>query len=258
MTGQAFPTLPLIRGDQDPDSFFVDSNYGPLLFDTGAATSQLKRSALTEGLARRGRVKSRGLLGTAEQDTATVELLEVGGLSVRGLKVTLDDTHGILGADVLGNYVYTFDVERLAVTFIEPFSGGVKCRVGPRRHFFVPVEIGGRKARALLDTGASASLIDAGFYRKVFGRAAEGEHEEGTDVTGASLDSQLVSIDSLKIGEVTFPAHEFAALAFSAILPLPLRISPIAAILGATTLSVKKFSINHRGGYLMIEDYAGT
>lgn len=258
MAGHAFPTLPLIRGDQDPNSFFVDSNYGPLLFDTGAATSQLKRSALTEALAGRGRVKSRGLLGTAEQDTATVELLEAGGLSVRGLKVTLDDTHGILGADVLGDYAYTFDLERLAVTFIAPFTDGVRCRVGPRRHFFVPVEIGGRRARALLDTGASASLIDAGFYRKAFGRAAEGAHEEGTDVTGATLDTQLVSIGSLKIGEVTFPAHEFAAFDFSAIFPLPLRISPIAAILGATTLAAKKFSINHRDGYLRLENYTGT
>ena len=38
----------IIRGKKDSNSLFVESNYGLLLFDTGAATTQLLQSDLTK------------------------------------------------------------------------------------------------------------------------------------------------------------------------------------------------------------------
>ena len=245
--------LPLIRGKEDPNSFFVDSNYGPLLFDTGAASSQLLRSDLTRSLVQQEAVQSHGIFGEREQEQVTVDLLRVGDLTAENLTVTLDDTHGILGSDVLGDCAYTFDVENLAVTFIPHFSDGIPCKRNSVGHLIVPVEIGGTGAWALLDTGASASLIDTGFYQTVFGHAAQGKREEGKDFTGATMDTTMVPVNSLKIGKEVFPSHLFAALDLSAIFPPSLSI---VAILGATTLSERKFSIDHKNGFLKLGFYS--
>ena len=136
-------TLKLIRGIQEPNTFFVESNYGMLLFDNGAATTQLPISKKTEALTTQGTYESHGIFGTKKQDKTVVERLCVGDIVAEKIPVRLDDTIGLLGSDILKNYAYTFDITNLEVKFIEPFISDIQCKVGKKNHFYIPIEICG-------------------------------------------------------------------------------------------------------------------
>ena len=242
----------IVRGEKDANSFFVASNFGLLLFDTGAATSQLQISELTKDLPRLPSAEARGALGSKKVDLALVKELRAGEITAKDLKVTLDDSVGILGSDVLRHYAYALDTQRDEIAIIPPFSGAIPCRVGQRGHLYVDIEIGGTACTALIDTGASCSILDEAFRREVFGNQAVGRTETGEDWTGAAFETPVLGVDSLSIGGVPFPEHEFAVLDFRRLFPF--MEYPIAAIIGASTLCCKRFSINHVDGWLKLED----
>jgi hypothetical protein len=242
----------IVRGKKDVNSFYVSSNYGLLLFDTGAATSQMKRSDLTKALPRLPSEEAHGALGSKKVDVAVVKELRAGEITAKDLKVTLDDSVGILGCDVLRHYVYALDTQRDEIALIPPFSGGIPCRIGERGHLYVDIVIGGTACAALIDTGASCSILDETFRRKVFGDKAADRTETGEDWTGAAFETPILGVDSLSIGGVPFPKHEFAVLDFQRLFPF--MEYPIAAIIGASTLSCKRFSINHIDGFLSVSD----
>lgn len=77
--------------------------------------------------------------------------------------------------------------------------------------------------------------------------------ETGEDWTGATIETPIVEIDSLTIGDSRFPPHEFAVLDFEQVFSF--MEYPHVAIIGATTLSCKNFSFNPIDGYIKIDDY---
>ena len=113
-------------------------------------------------------------------------------------------------------------------------------------------EIGGKKCLALIDTGASCSILDETFFREVNDNISNGRTEIGEDWTGATFETEIISVGSLTIGDIRFPKHEFVLLDFKQIFPY--MEYPIVAIIGASTLSCKKFSFNLIDGYLLIEE----
>ena len=244
--------IKIVRGKNDRNSFYVESNYGLLLFDTGAATSQLLQSNLTDSFVKFGTKEGHGVLGSKTQDMVIVDELCVGDIRANHLPVTLDDSTGILGNDVLKNYAYTLDTHKDEIVLIAPFTSDINCMIGQRGHLYVEIEIGHKACMAIIDTGASCSIIDATFYNKIFGMINGTKTELGEDWTGATFETPMIQIDSLSIGNVHFPQHEFAVLNFEQIFPF--REHPIVAIIGATTLSCKKFSFNQIDGYIKIED----
>ena len=242
----------IVRGENDRNSFFVESNYGLMLFDTGAAASQLLKSDLTKSLIPCQTTEGHGVLGSKTQDSVVVEELCVGEIRANHLQVTLDDSVGILGNDVLKHYAFTLDTRKDEIELIEPFTSGVKCAIGQRGHLYVEIGIGQKPCMALIDTGASCSLMDESFYQEMFGAVSAAKTEKGEDWTGATFETPMMPIDTLSIGTVRFPPHEFALLDFGQIFPF--MEHPIIAIIGATTLSCKKFSFNPIDGYIRIED----
>ena len=244
--------IKILRGEKDSNSFYVGSNYGPLLFDTGAAASQLLQSNLTDSLVKVQTRERQGVLGSKKQDIVVVEELRVGDIRANHLQVALDDATGILGNDVLKNYAYTLNTRKDEIVLMEPFTSGIKCMVGQRGHLYVEIEIGQKTCMALIDTGASCSLIDEAFYKEMFGRISGVKTETGEDWTGATMETPMMQIDSLSIENIHFPPHEFAVLNFERIFPF--MEYPIVAIIGATTLSCKKFSFNQIDGYIKIEE----
>lgn len=244
--------IKIVRGEKDRNSFYVASNYGLLLFDTGAAASQLLQSDLTDSLVKCQSKESHGVLGSKTQDIVIVDELCVGDIRAENLQVALDDSTGLLGSDVLRNYAFTLDTDKNEIILISPFTSGLRCTIGRRGHLHVETEIGHKACMALIDTGASCSIIDEAFYRAAFGSMSVVRFETGEDWTGATLETPIVSIDSLSIGNTRFPRHEFAVLDFNR--TFPCMEYPIAAIIGASTLSCKKFSFNPIDGYLRIED----
>lgn len=244
--------IKIVRGENDKNSFYVESNYGLLLFDTGAATSQLLQSNLTDFLEKFQTKESHGLLGSKTQDVVIVDELCVGNIRANHLQVTLDDSTGILGNDVLRNYAFTLDTHKDEIVLVDPFISDLNCIIGQRGHLYIEIKIGHKTCMALIDTGASCSIIDAAFYKEMFGAISEAKTETGEDWTGATFETPIILVDSLTIGSFRFPEHEFAVLDFKQAFPY-MEIS-IAAIIGATTLSCKKFSFNQIDGYLRIED----
>ena len=244
--------IKIVRGEKDRNSFYVESNYGLLLFDNGAATSQLRKSNLTESLAKIKTKESHGAIGSKTQDIVVVDELCVGDIRANHLQITLDDSAGLLGNDVLKNYAFMLDTHKDEIVLIKPFTSDIKCTIGQRGHLYVEIEIGQKTCTALIDTGASCSLIDEKICKEMFGMISNARTETGEDWTGATFETPMISIDSLTIGNVHFPQHEFAVVNFDRIFPY--MEYPIAAIIGATTLSCRKFSFNQIDGYLKIED----
>ena len=244
--------IKIVRGKNDRNSFYVESNYGLLLFDNGAAASQLQRSNLTESLVKVSTKESHGAIGSKTQDIVVVDELYIGDIKANHLQVALDDSTGLLGNDVLKNYAFTLDTHKDEIVLIKPFTSDIKCAVGQRGHLYVEIEIGQQTCMALIDTGASCSLIDEKFYKEMFRIISDAKTETGEDWTGASIETPIVEIDSLTIGDSRFPSHEFAVLDFEQVFSS--MEYPIVAIIGATTLSCKKFSFNQTDGYLRIED----
>lgn len=244
--------IKILRGEKDKNSFYVESNYGPLLFDTGAATSQLLQSTLTHSLVKVKTKESHGVIGSKTQDVVIVDELCVGSIKAKHLQVNLDDSIGILGNDVLRNYAFTLDTNRNEIVLIDPFTSDLKCAIGQRGHLYVEIEIGHKPYMALIDTGASCSLIDKKTCEELFGMISDAKAETGEDWTGATIETSMIEVDSLTMGNVRFPPHAFAALDLKQVFSY--MEYPIAAIIGATTLSCKKFSLNPIDGYLRIED----
>lgn len=244
--------IKIIRGKSDRNSFYVESNYGLLLFDTGASTSQLLQSNLTDSLVKCRTKEGHGVFGNKTQDIVIIEELCVGDIRANHLQVNLDDSTGLLGNDVLRNYAFTLDTHKDEIVLIDPFTSDLHCMIGQRGHMYVEIEIGHKTCMAMIDTGASCSIIDVTFYKEMFGMISCTKTETGEDWTGATFETPIIPVDSMTIGNIHFPQHEFAALNFEQIFPY--MEYPIVAIIGATTLSCKKFSFNPIDGYLKIED----
>lgn len=245
-------TLKIIRGEQEQNSFYVMSNYGLLLFDTGAASSQLQKSPATASLPKKQSTESHGLFGSKTQEIAEVGQLSVGDIHAENLQVTLDDTTGILGNDVLKDYAFTLDTQKDEIILIPPFESNIRCTTGQRGHLYVEMKVGSKSCMALIDTGASCSIIDEAFYMDISGNADHCRTEKGEDWTGASFETKMATVDSLSIGGIPFPSHEFALLDFKQVFPFAEH--NISAIIGATTLSCKKFSFSLPNGYISIAD----
>lgn len=243
--------IKIVRGKNDRNSFYVESNYGLLLFDTGAVSSQLLKSSLTDLLDKCRTIEGHGLLGSKTQDVVLVKELCAGGIRANNLEVTLDDSTGILGNDVLKKYAFTLDTHKDEINLIEPFTSDFKCTVGQRNHLYIEIEIAQKTCMALIDTGASCSIIDQNYYEQMFDNINGSKIETGEDWTGATFETPIIPIDSLVIGNIHFPQHEFAVLDFEK--AFPYMEYPISAIIGASTLSSRIFSFNLIDGYIRID-----
>lgn len=243
----------IIRKEKDPGSFYVESNYGLLMFDTGAATSQLPYSNLTRTLEKVQTADGYGAFGSKVQNYVIVDRLCVGDITAKNLRVSLDDSVGLLGIDVLKNYAFTLDTQNNEIILTKPFASDIRCKVGPQRgHIYVEVEILGKNCLAVIDTGASCSVLDESFLRNMNDSISAEKVAIAEDWTGETFETKIMSVDSLQIGNVRFPQHEFALLDFKQIFLF--MEYPISAIIGASTFSCKKFSFNLIDGYLKIEE----
>ena len=245
-------SLKIIRGIKDSNSFYVESNYGLILFDTGAGSSQLLKSSVTESLEKCEEVEAHGAFGSKKLDRVIVDELCIGDIKQKNLTVTLDDEVGILGLDVLSNYAFTLDTINDEIILLDSFESDIQLIKGQMGHLYVEIELGGKKGLALLDTGASGSIIDEAFYFETFGDTSNLDVDEGEDWTGAVFEAKVVLLDSLSINNIRFPEHEFGVIDFKKMFPF--MEYPIIAIIGATTLTCKKFSFSLPNGYLKIEN----
>jgi hypothetical protein len=93
------------------------------------------------------------------------------GLSLPVISADLDGIDGLLGGDVLQHYVVDLDMPRARLALRTAFPAATIRSGAPlqplrRNLLLVPTRLDGHALTALVDTGASASLINArGLYR---------------------------------------------------------------------------------------------
>lgn len=114
-------------------------------------------------------------------------------------------------------------------------------------HFFIDVKIGVKRARLLIDTGASRSAFDS----TQFARFPKGKHASAQEIQSIGLgtndvSTQLSSISSLRFGDLKITHVEVAVLNLSHVNEAytHLGIPIIDGILGADLLVQLKASIN--------------
>jgi predicted aspartyl protease len=154
-----------------------------ILLDTGAGRSLIQRSAATRlGLTRRTApgIRLFGIGGETYAETAVVEEFRIGQavrkdwhVLVAGEQDVRANVGVIMGEDFLQNFDVEFDLAHSAVRLYQSTdcegvslaywtperAGELAMETGPKVH--LTVQINGQPIRALLDSGATASVLDA-------------------------------------------------------------------------------------------------
>jgi len=194
-----------------------------MVLDTGAERTVLTRSAVARfGFQLDDYVGStmRGAGGRIDQHrNAIVPNLSIGGvglavqkpgaaLSLPVVAFELDDIAGLLGGDVLRHTTLDFDFAGgwLSVlpdhTCAQPTAEAVPLTLLRRFLLLAPIELDGHKLTALVDTGASVSLINArGLHRLALSAAQIGQDPEvSPQVLGGNIPAHRHTFGTLNIG----------------------------------------------------------
>lgn len=236
--------IKLIRNTEDGVLFFINSNYGELLFDTGAATSQLNQHEINLSQSGVYTKQSHGVKGSIEQQMISIDSLVIGSLEQPLPEVSLSERHGILGMDFLKHYCLCFDLGNDQIEVLHSLTEGNSLRLGPKWHSFIPCEISGKTVWGLFDTGASITIVDSAFasmHPEAFTYLGQ---EIGTDSTGTKIESDSIQIRSMKIKNYEFAPH----LGATADLSFISKASgfDVALIIGTSTIMQKVWEFDYQ------------
>lgn len=203
--------------------------------DTGATRSYIYFE-FAHGFARTGSAKIGGALGSASVERCTVPRLEFDGQPFES--VSMDVNPGAaanlqepllltLGADILYSRPFCVDlagreagfVNKVAPRALEPVAA---VRMDRGLAFFT-LQIAGVQLRALFDTGAGYSVLNARRLGDVSNRVEDLGYEEATDPTGATQQVPLYRAEAPAVGERILPAVQF----------LVIDLGPVEDVLGA-------------------------
>jgi predicted aspartyl protease len=203
----------------------INGHAARMLVDSGAGKSALWRPALESlGLsAVHSDVKFRGAGGADEADIVTVRDLVLGGYPVHDIRLfvigrTNATFAGLLGEDFLSKLDVEFDLSSQVIRLFTPRDCHgdevvywakaysmvpLVRRTGTENWPLVPVQLNGRDALALLDTGATSSAVTSEFVRRP-GMASESAPTAAAPahgITAQSLDSAVAVFPTFTIGQ---------------------------------------------------------
>jgi lipoprotein NlpI/predicted aspartyl protease len=210
--------LPVVEGA-------INGSRVGVLLDTGAFASLLTKTAAEKlGLyARSTQEMLRGVGGESRMLVAWIDELRVGGAIRKGIRVRVGGERPLPGVDfILGNDFFKeldveFDYAKGVVRLFQPLnckdvhlaywdSNALQLPVEQENGMVVQVKVNGRSAYALLDSGASSSVVDLSLAAKV-GITPETpgvvpsscSHGIGTD----SVRSWVARFDSVQVAQQT-------------------------------------------------------
>jgi predicted aspartyl protease/tetratricopeptide (TPR) repeat protein len=171
--------LPVIEGS-------INGNKIGVLLDTGAFASLLTKTAAEKlGLyARSTQEVLLGIGGKSRMLVAWIDELRVGGAIRKGIRVRVGGERPLPGVDfILGDDFFKeldveFDYAKGVVRLFQPLnckgvslaywdSNALQLPMEDETGIVVPIKVNGRAARAMLDSGASSSLVDLSLAAKV-------------------------------------------------------------------------------------------
>jgi predicted aspartyl protease len=225
-------SLPMTIGQADEilvPGVFNDKKEGTVLIDTGAGTSMLSESVADElGLGRhRLNAEIFGAGGGSMRDGVSVKLQfdklvspnATFVLAPKNLFVS-PDIVGIFGADYLINYDVEMDFKGKKFNlFSQDHCSGqvvywaksfiqIPFRLNDSHQIVMPVKLDGKELRAILDTGASTTLLGLPAAHEEFdlGPDSPGVEQQGivTTADGAHLPAYAHRFQKLEIGGIAF------------------------------------------------------
>jgi tetratricopeptide (TPR) repeat protein/predicted aspartyl protease len=200
-----------------------------MLADSGAFISSITRSAAMKAkVPLRGVAKGvQGASGQAAMDVGVVDSFELSGLSLGsltflvGADVMGGESSGLLGQNILGRLDVEYDLANGVIrlfsadgcddAYLAYWTGDQRAgmltmapRSRTRPHIIVPASVNGQPIRALLDTGASTSVLKL----TAAGRAGVKTNSDGVKAAGMSmgisgrgLDTWLAPVSSFAFGD---------------------------------------------------------
>lgn len=115
-------------------------------------------------------------------------------------------------------------------------------------HIFVSLEVEGKRARFLIDTGASSCVVDRLFYESKLGRKMKVVKKETTGVHSTVMESYSGSLKLLKIGAIEYRRLYVAGVELSHVNMTykKLGIPPIHGIIGSDLMLKYGWILNYR------------
>jgi len=209
--------------------FINDKGPFRLVLDTGASQSAIRQEvalALGAQLPSNHQVVLHGTTGTRTVDAIAVQSLVVGDLNLAGrllpiVQDALGGAEGVMGTEGLLE-------QRIRIEFLQDRISVQRSHGEPAPAGFVTVplrivdgllvvegaRVGGIATRVIIDTGGRGSVANTALQRALR-RRARPEEANGSEVTGATLDTQIG--DRMLLPEMTLGA---------------LRISPVEVTVG--------------------------
>lgn len=209
------------------------------LLDTACAQSKLSWCAHSQTLEKIGVRESSGVFGRSQYDEVLIERVKFGSLDLSNVSMARapegERGYSLLGMDALKHLSLRFFLSEGRLDVLNgPLELANELEVDQGSIPYVNVELDGRNAKAVWDTGASVTLVDVGFLKRnpdLFEVVGE---DEGTDSTGRRMTTPLNTMRSYQIAGMSFSSHPVVAVDLSRI-----RSSatiPMDFILGYPTL----------------------
>jgi len=202
-----------------------------IMLDTGSTITVIPRpAALRLGLnpQKTAGVRMFGIGGETDVESATVDEFKIGQATAKGRRMTVagehefgDDIAVILGEDFFHAFDVEFDLAHNAVRLFKPkdcegvslaywaTNGagevGIETVDDARPMIVLTVQINGKPARALLDSGAVTSVIDRPEAERLGAptAAAGGAAGTGTGLGPRTIEWRFVPLESFTIGDET-------------------------------------------------------
>jgi len=193
-----------VRIDAQVEGMLVD-----LVLDTGAASTAIPERAGVVGVPVSDRRETGTAFGHHTADRVRVESLRLAGFEHGPLVVDLTGGHGQLGLDVLGQHCLDLDLDGGWLGLDEDAQRGPAHRLtlGPSGHPHVALHWGDIEAYCVLDTGASVTVVDAGFAQRHPQLLTPLGTSTGTDAAGITQSGKTWTLSGPSIADVSFAAH---------------------------------------------------
>jgi predicted aspartyl protease len=216
------PWVPLrVDADEDPGGGIVrvdvqvEGRTIALVLDTGAARTTIPARAGIAHLPTAARRSSGTAFGRHSTDRVRVDSLRFGGIEHGPLLVDRGSGEvGQLGLDVLGRYRLHLDLDGGLLGLDEHDHVGSQhpLVLGQAGHPHLRLHWGEVTAHAVLDTGASVTVVDTGFADRHPHLFTSLGASQGTDAAGLTQPGTIWTISGPSIDDLHFAPHTAAVV----------------------------------------------
>ena len=194
----------------------VDGHKTKVLLDTGAPTSRVQSDEVLSKYPVVDKSESKGVSGKGvEFSVIAPKMIALGNSEIASPKITISEGLGVLGLDILENFIFQYDLKNSVLRIVEklnPVTFPLKRL--KRGHITIPLVAGKELNYGLVDTGADISLVDKRYidaHPELFTLLRK---EDGTDHNGNKVESFIYACKELKVGNLTLKDVEMATFEF--------------------------------------------